>query len=99
MIVFFSFTVNSEGFPNNDILGETVTINFASGETEQVHMINIIQDSLEEDNEKFLVTLVEKSGVMLGEPSSETLVIVCKYMYIVRLPMYTFVVFVSFFSK
>ena len=40
--------------------------------------ISILQDSLDEDNEKFLVRLVQEPGIILGQPSSETLIIVCE---------------------
>ncbi len=69
--------VGSEGTADNDIVAETVNISFPAGADQQAHMINNIQDIFDEDNEKFFVTLVEKSGIMLGPSSSETLIIVC----------------------
>ena len=71
-------TVDADGVPGNDIIADTITVSFPAGVTEQLQMIPIVQDTEDEDNEKFFVTLVEESGKILGEPSSETLIIVCE---------------------
>ncbi len=76
--LFILSSVNPDGTSGNDIIAQTFTVNFPSGTTEQVQMIPIIQDNEDEDNEKFEVTLVEESGKILGEPSSDTLIIVCE---------------------
>ena len=76
--MFIFSLVNTDGTLGNDIIAQTITINFPSGTTEQVQMIPIIQDNENENNEKFEVTLVEESGKILGEPSSDTLIIVCE---------------------
>ena len=61
--------------PGVDIEERTVTVMFAAGETMKLESIEILPDSLEEEDEYFNVNLVQQPGILLGSPSSEFLII------------------------